>query len=157
MRTLLTLCLLASASLATAAPRTEKVSWTEGGTKFDGVLVWDDATADKRPGLLMVPNWYGVNDSAIGKAKTIAGRAELPALQGLRRAWPPFRPHRRVRSRADQRDTGTRHFVACAVRTTRDSGTGGAHGAPYKSCVPPAHNRHPSPPTPPGAPPCARC
>ena len=93
MRTLLTLCLLASASLATAAPRTEKVTWTEGGTKFDGVLVWDDATTDKRPGLLMVPNWYGVNDSAIGKAKTIAGRDYVILLadvygRGLRPANP---------------------------------------------------------------------
>ena len=26
------------------------------------------------PGLLMVPNWYGVNDRAIAKAKTLAGQ-----------------------------------------------------------------------------------
>lgn len=93
MRTLLTLCLLASASLATAAPRAEKISWTEGGQSFDGVLVWDDATADKRPGLLMVPNWYGVNASAIAKAQAIAGRDYVILLadvygRGLRPANP---------------------------------------------------------------------
>ena len=74
MRTLLTLCLLAFASLATAAPRADKVTWSDGGKKFDGYLVWDDATPAKRPGLLMVPNWMGINDSAIAKAKDIAGR-----------------------------------------------------------------------------------
>jgi dienelactone hydrolase len=74
MRTLLTLCLLAFATLASAAPRAEKVSWSEGGKKFDGYLVWDDATSAKRPGLLMVPNWWGVTPAAIKKAKAIAGR-----------------------------------------------------------------------------------
>ena len=74
MRTLLTLCLLAFATLATAAPRADKVSWKDGGKDFDGYLVWDDATSAKRPGLLMVPNWWGVTDAAIGKAQTIAGK-----------------------------------------------------------------------------------
>ncbi|MEO5595986.1 MAG: dienelactone hydrolase family protein [Lysobacteraceae bacterium] len=56
-----------------AAPRAEPVSWKDGSTALSGFLVWDDAGADKRPGLLMVPNWYGVNDAAIAKAKMIAG------------------------------------------------------------------------------------
>ena len=72
MRTLLTLCLLAFATFANAAPRADKVSWKDGGKDFDGYLVWDDATNAKRPGLLMVPNWWGVTPAAIAKAKTIA-------------------------------------------------------------------------------------
>ena len=74
MRAALTFCLLALASLAQAAPRAEKVTWSDGGKKFDGYLVWDDSTTHIRPGLVMVPNWYGVNDRAIEKAKTIAGK-----------------------------------------------------------------------------------
>ncbi len=58
---------------AFAAPTTKPVSWTVDGTTFDGVLVFDDATATPRPGLLMVPNWYGVTDAAVEKAATIAG------------------------------------------------------------------------------------
>lgn len=58
---------------AVAAPVTRPVSWTVGGTSFDGVLVFDDASAAPRPGLLMVPNWYGVTDAAVEKARTIAG------------------------------------------------------------------------------------
>ena len=63
----------AFASIAAAAPTTKPVSWTVDGTSFDGVLVYDDANATPRPGLLMVPNWYGVTDAAIEKAKTVAG------------------------------------------------------------------------------------
>ena len=74
MRTLAAFCLFAVASLATAAPRADKVSWKDGGKDFDGYLVWDDATDAKRPGLLMVPNWWGVTDAAVEKAKTIAGK-----------------------------------------------------------------------------------
>lgn len=73
MRTLLTICLLAAACTASAAPRNEKISWTEGGKTFDGVLVWDDSGKALRPGLLMIPNWYGVNDKAIAKAQVLAG------------------------------------------------------------------------------------
>jgi len=61
------------ASIASAAPTTKPVSWTVGATTFDGVLVYDDANATPRPGLLMVPNWYGVTEAAVEKAKTIAG------------------------------------------------------------------------------------
>jgi dienelactone hydrolase len=74
MRAFLVVCLFALSAFATAAPRADKVTWSDGGKKFDGYLVWDDATSTKRPGLLMVPNWWGVTDHAIDKAKTIAGK-----------------------------------------------------------------------------------
>jgi dienelactone hydrolase len=73
MRTLLTLALLGLGTTAFAKPVAEPVSWSHGGVEFDGYLVYDDAEGDKRPGLVMVPNWMGVNDSAIAKAKEIAG------------------------------------------------------------------------------------
>lgn len=73
MRAVIALCLFALSATALAAPRADKVSWTADGKTFDGYLVWDDASKAPRPGLVMVPNWYGVNDKAIAKAKTIAG------------------------------------------------------------------------------------
>ncbi|MBW8366289.1 MAG: dienelactone hydrolase family protein [Arenimonas sp.] len=73
MRTLLALALFGLSATAFAKPVAEPVSWSYGGTDFDGYLVHDDSESDKRPGLLMVPNWMGVNDSAIEKAKQIAG------------------------------------------------------------------------------------
>ena len=61
-------------SSADAAPRADAVNWKDGTTTLSGYLVWDDASKAKRPGLLMVPNWHGVNDIAVAKAKMIAGR-----------------------------------------------------------------------------------
>ncbi|GLQ99816.1 dienelactone hydrolase family protein [Dyella mobilis] len=50
------------------------VEWTQDGTHFKSVLVYDDAVTAKRPGLVMVPNWYGVNDAAVKKADMLAGK-----------------------------------------------------------------------------------
>ncbi|AVP99714.1 dienelactone hydrolase [Ahniella affigens] len=58
---------------ALAAMKSEAVAYRLGYTDMAGVLVFDDATDTKRPGLLMVPNWYGVNDGQVEKAKAIAG------------------------------------------------------------------------------------
>ncbi len=74
MRRLIFLCLFALSFSAVAAPRADKISWTAGGKSFDGYLVYDDASKALRPGLVMIPNWYGVNDHAIENAKTIAGK-----------------------------------------------------------------------------------
>ena len=93
MRTLLAFALLAAAFSASAAPRAEKISWKDGGKDFDGYLVWDDASKAPRPGLVMVPNWYGVTDAAVAKAKTLAGKDYVILLadvygRGLRPKTP---------------------------------------------------------------------
>jgi dienelactone hydrolase len=72
MRMLVLLSLLAAGPLA-AAPVTDPVEWTIGETQFRGVLVYDDASDAKRPGLLMAPNWMGVTDAAVAHAAGIAG------------------------------------------------------------------------------------
>ncbi|MGA7437043.1 MAG: dienelactone hydrolase family protein [Luteibacter sp.] len=75
-RRLLALSLLALAAMgsAHAAMVAKPVQWTDHGVTFKSYLVYDDAVTAKRPGLLMVPNWYGINDMAITKAKEIAGK-----------------------------------------------------------------------------------
>ncbi|MFA0923340.1 dienelactone hydrolase family protein [Xanthomonas fragariae] len=66
--------LLASLAFpAAAAMQTKPLEWKIGKDTFSGVLVYDDAGDGKRPGLVMVPNWRGVNDSAVTKAKQLAG------------------------------------------------------------------------------------
>ena len=67
-------CLVVVAGHAHAAMRTRDVAWTVDGQPFQRVLVYDDAGATGRPGLVMVPNWMGVNASAVEKAKAVAGR-----------------------------------------------------------------------------------
>lgn len=49
------------------------VDYRVGDVDFAGHVVYDDASKQARPGLVMVPNWMGVNDSALDKAKTMAG------------------------------------------------------------------------------------
>jgi dienelactone hydrolase len=71
---LLAASLLAACALpAFAKMQAKPVEWKVGDHVFAGVLVYDDA-GGKRPGLVMVPDWYGVTDSAIAKAKHIAGK-----------------------------------------------------------------------------------
>lgn len=56
-----------------AAPTAKPVEWKVGKQTFSGFLVYDGADSDKRPGLLMVPDWFGVTDDAVAKAKQVAG------------------------------------------------------------------------------------
>ena len=68
------LLLLAGSSFAVQAKMVHRtIEWSQDGTRFRSVLVYDDATNTRRPGLVMVPNWYGVNDAAVKKAEAIAG------------------------------------------------------------------------------------
>ena len=68
------LCLaLALPAQAVAKMHAEPVEWTVGDKTFQGVLVYDDASAATRPGLVMVPDWMGLTEGAIAKAKHVAG------------------------------------------------------------------------------------
>jgi len=70
----LSLLVLGHVGAASAAMVARPVQWTDHGVTYKSFLVYDDAVATKRPGLLMVPNWFGVNDMAVAKAKEIAGK-----------------------------------------------------------------------------------
>ena len=72
-RTILALSLAVVSSSALAAMQSRPVEWKVGNDTFSGTLVHDDASSGKRPGLVMVPNWMGANESAVEKAKAIAG------------------------------------------------------------------------------------
>ena len=72
-RVLFALSLLVFCVPALAKMQARPVEWTLGKQAFSGVLVYDDATANKRPGLVMVPDWKGVRDAATATAKKIAG------------------------------------------------------------------------------------
>jgi dienelactone hydrolase len=65
--------LAGAAALSPAAVKTEPVEYTHDGQTFKGVLAYDDAKADKRPGVLVVHEWWGLNDYAVDRAKQLAG------------------------------------------------------------------------------------
>ncbi len=56
-----------------AAPQARPLEWKIGSRTYSGFLVYDDARQEKRPGLLMVPDWLGVTEDAVAKARQVAG------------------------------------------------------------------------------------
>lgn len=72
MRTLFLSLLLSVPAMA--AITTKKVAYELDKTKFEGVLVFDDAKKAPVPGLVLVPNWLGVTDANVEQAKLVAGR-----------------------------------------------------------------------------------
>ena len=64
---------LAIASLnAQAELRTETVEYTLDGQVFSGYLAWDDEAEGKRPGILLVHEWWGHNDFVREQAEQLA-------------------------------------------------------------------------------------
>lgn len=62
--------LLASCT-ARAAVKTEIVKYKSGDTEFVGFVAYDDAPG-KRPGVLVAPEWWGLNDYAKSRARQLA-------------------------------------------------------------------------------------
>jgi len=76
MKNLLSLCLLSclAANAAHAAMVTKNLDYDVGGKKMQSVLVYDDAVKAARPGIVMTPDWLGINADNVALAKQIAGR-----------------------------------------------------------------------------------
>jgi dienelactone hydrolase len=72
-RAALLLALLPLSASVFAAMQTKPAEWKVGDQAFSGVLVYDDESSDKRPGLVMVPDWMGVTDDAVAQARDVAG------------------------------------------------------------------------------------
>ncbi|MEH6389174.1 MULTISPECIES: dienelactone hydrolase family protein [Pseudomonas] len=73
MRKTLSTLLMATAGLAQAEMVSKPVSYDIDGEPYEGLLVYDDATSEPRPGLLMVPNWMGVTENSAKKAFRAGG------------------------------------------------------------------------------------
>ena len=58
---------------AAAAVKTEEVKYTFDGVEFVGLVAYDDAQAGKRPGVLVVHEWWGLNEHAKERARKLAG------------------------------------------------------------------------------------
>ena len=73
MTALASLVLLLWVSTALAEIRTETVEYKDGDTTLKGVVTYDDAVAGKRPGVLVVHEWWGINDYIRDRARQLAG------------------------------------------------------------------------------------
>jgi len=66
------LALSVSALPASAEVKTKTIEYKDGDTVLTGLLAWDDAISGKRPGVLVVHEWWGLHDSAQSRAETLA-------------------------------------------------------------------------------------
>ena len=64
--------LLAFAGGAHAELRGEEVAYGSGDTTFEGWLVWDDAVEGRRPGVLVVHEWWGHGPYVRERARMLA-------------------------------------------------------------------------------------
>lgn len=71
-RTAVTIISLLFAFNATAEIITEEISYTQGDTVMKGLVAYDDAIAGKRPGVLVVHEWWGHNAYARKRARMLA-------------------------------------------------------------------------------------
>jgi len=71
--TLPLICLsLLSAPIAHAELRSKTIEYRDGDVPLQGYLVWDDAIEGKRPGVMVVHEWWGLNDYARERADKLA-------------------------------------------------------------------------------------
>src|ERR1051325_6321601 len=55
-----------------ATVKTEVVEYKQGKTVCEGFLAYDDQYQGKRPGIIVVHEWMGLNDYAKSRAKQLA-------------------------------------------------------------------------------------
>ncbi len=64
--------LLMPALLTLAEIKTETIDYKVGDKTFRGYLAYDSSKTEKRPGVLVVHEWWGLNDYAKSRAKQLA-------------------------------------------------------------------------------------
>lgn len=69
-----TLLILMGINAAHAAMVTKTLDYVVDGKPMQSVLVYDDAIKKLRPGLVMTPDWLGMNSNQVTLAKQVAGK-----------------------------------------------------------------------------------
>ena len=63
---------VAMSGVVSAEIRSEKIEYKCGETVLEGFVYWDDAVKGARPGVMVVHEWWGVNDYAKKRAEMLA-------------------------------------------------------------------------------------
>jgi dienelactone hydrolase len=57
---------------ALAEVRTQTVEYKQGDAVLEGYLAYDDASKEKKPGVLVIHEWWGINDYVKGRVRQLA-------------------------------------------------------------------------------------
>ena len=68
----LSLLIVAVSAPAEATVVVKTINYQHGGTPLQGVLAYDDAVSGKRPGILVVHEWWGLNDYVKSRVRQLA-------------------------------------------------------------------------------------
>ena len=63
---------LLTLSAGSATVKTREIEYRQGDTVLQGFIAWDDAARGKRPGVLVVHEWWGHNEHARNQARRLA-------------------------------------------------------------------------------------
>jgi len=63
---------LAACSFAQAKVVTKNIAYEQDGVKLEWYLAYDDAKSGARPGVLVVPEWWGLNDYVKSRTRQLA-------------------------------------------------------------------------------------
>jgi dienelactone hydrolase len=70
--------------------KAEKIKYAMGALTGEGALVYDENIPGKRPAVLMAPNWMGMTDKAMERAKLVAGGRYVVFVADM--YWQGMRP-----------------------------------------------------------------
>ena len=109
----------------------ERIDYQAGSVKGKGALVWNEKVGDKRPLLLVMPNWLGVTENAIRRAQKMAGDKYVAFVgcmygDGKTCAGPPTSADWMMAVRADRVEGRKRANAALAtmIREAEKRGIG---------------------------------
>lgn len=66
------LCTVGYGQAVHAEVKTQEITYKQGATALQGFVAWDDAIKDKRPGVVVVHEWWGHNQHARNQAIRLA-------------------------------------------------------------------------------------
>lgn len=84
MRVWIAMIMMGLTGLAQAAIKTEQIDYKSAdGTKLVGYYAYDDAVKGPRPGVLVVHEWWGLNDYAKRRARDLALQPQRLTVQTM--------------------------------------------------------------------------
>ncbi|MFT3677377.1 MAG: dienelactone hydrolase family protein [Chitinophagaceae bacterium] len=60
-------------TVTTPAIKEDNISYTGGGISMNGFVVYDENKQGARPAVIVIPEWWGLNDYAKSRARSLAG------------------------------------------------------------------------------------